>query len=173
MRWERFILKYLCPDFYHTNICEINLKYLKKIGIRGIICDLDNTLLAWDNHEVRPELKEWILKAKRLGISICILSNSLQERVNRIAINLEVPAISKALKPRKKAFKLAINRLDLIPNKVAVVGDQLFTDIYGGNRLRLLTILVEPMAKKELISTQVIRLIEKKVKKYLKSKSLI
>ncbi|SKA04377.1 YqeG family HAD IIIA-type phosphatase [Selenihalanaerobacter shriftii] len=173
MGLEKIIRNLLCPDLHHNNIYEVDLEYLKSIGIEGLICDLDNTLLAWNNKIIRPEIEEWIFKVKEAGISVCILSNSLQYRVSKVSNCLDLPAISKAFKPRKRAFKLAMNILEVNPEKIAVIGDQLFTDIYGGNRLDLLTILVEPIAKKELISTKLIRIIERKVKKYLKENQFI
>jgi HAD superfamily phosphatase (TIGR01668 family) len=173
MKLERMIEKLLCPDLCHSHIYEVNLNNLKKKGIKGLICDLDNTLLAWDDQQVKSEVENWLVKAQELGISICILSNSLEARVNKVAKNLELLFISKAFKPRKKAFKLAINKLGVIPENVAVIGDQLFTDVYGGNRLDLLTILVEPITSKELLSTKMIRLVECRLKSYLEFKELI
>lgn len=171
--WEGIIENYFRPDLYYSNIYDIDLSYLKRQGIKGLICDLDNTLLAWDNQSIRPEVKEWIIEIKDSNFDICILSNSLQTRVNKIANNLELISISRAFKPRKKAFKLAMNKLDVSTEEVAVIGDQLFTDIYGGNRLKLLTILVEPITKKELISTKLIRHFEARIKNYLEFKGSI
>lgn len=158
----------LCrPDFYYKSIYDINLQQLKELGINGLICDLDNTLLAWNHHQVEPEIKEWIADIKELGISVCILSNSLQVRVDKVSNILQLPAVSQALKPRKRAFKIAINKLNVNQNHIAVIGDQLFTDVFGGNRLGLLTILVDPIANKEFITTKLIRLLEKVLKKDL------
>ncbi|MBM7624673.1 YqeG family HAD IIIA-type phosphatase [Sporohalobacter salinus] len=167
MRLKDRIIDLCRPDFYYNNIYDIDLQELKELGINGLICDLDNTLLAWDDQNIESKIKEWIIQVEELGISVCILSNSLRTRVDRISYILQLPAISKALKPRKQAFKLAINKLNVNQNQIAVVGDQLFTDILGGNRLDLLTILVDPITNKEFISTKFIRLLEENFKKDL------
>lgn len=167
MKLKNIIIDLCRPDFYYNNIYDINLQQFKELGINGLICDLDNTLLAWDDQKIGPKIKEWIIQVKELGISICILSNSLQTRVNKVSHILQLPAISKALKPRKRAFELAINKLNVNQNRIAVVGDQLFTDIFGGNRLGLLTILVDPIANKEFITTKLVRVLENSFKKHL------
>ncbi|MGM0471531.1 MAG: YqeG family HAD IIIA-type phosphatase [Bacillota bacterium] len=163
----RLLKQLLQPDLYYSHVVRVDLEYLSSLGIKGLICDLDNTLLDWNSVEIYPAIENWLAEALELGFKTCILSNSLQSRVRDIANTLELPAIGSALKPRRKAFELAIEQLDMESNQIAVIGDQIFTDIIGGNRLELLTILVEPLAKQELWSTKVIRLLERQIKKEL------
>src|SRR5690606_23163974 len=113
----------------------------RKLGISGMILDLDNTLMAWDRDEVPAKAVKWVNTAKEKGFSLCIASNATGSRVAHISETLGIPAISKAVKPRKKPFRKALEILKLPPEQVAVVGDQVFTDVLGGNRMQLYTIL--------------------------------
>ncbi len=155
------MLKYLCPNQFVEDIYQINLRHLTEKGISGIIADLDNTLVPWNDNELFPEVLEWIKKVKENGFKVCIVSNNHSERGEDLAKALDVPAIWRAVKPRRGAFRRALKIMDLKPSKVAVVGDQVFTDILGGNRLGLHTILVHPLNKREFIGTRLVRQLEK------------
>lgn len=155
------MFKYLCPNQFVEDIYHINLKQLAEKGIRGIIADLDNTLVPWNDNELFPEVLEWIKEVKDRGFKVCIVSNNHSERGDDLAKALNVPAIWRAVKPRRGSFRRALRIMDLKPAKVAVVGDQIFTDILGGNRLGLHTILVRPLNKREFIVTRLIRHFEK------------
>jgi len=146
---------------------EINLEKLKEMGIRGIITDLDNTLVPWNNREVDHHLCQWLARAREMGFSLCIVSNNSKQRGGDLARQLELPAVWKAIKPRRRAFRQALEKMGLPPEQVAVLGDQLFTDVLGGKRLHLYTILVEPISKREFFGTRMIRLLEKAVRSRL------
>lgn len=154
-------LRNLSPDYIRPNILSIDPAELLNLGFRGIILDLDNTLIPW-NEEVIPEpVLEWVARMKATGLRICLLSNSLHGRVNGIADILQVEAVPASIKPRKKAFRRAMHKLALAPGEIVVIGDQIFTDIFGGNRVGLKTILVEPICQQELIWTRFFRKVEK------------
>ena len=155
------MFKYLYPNQFVQNIHQINLHQLTERGIRGIIADLDNTLVPWNDNAFFPEVLEWIKEVKESGFKVCIVSNNLSERGEDLAKALDVPAIWRAVKPRRGAFRKALTIMDLKPAKVAVVGDQIFTDILGGNRLGLHTILVLPLDRREFIGTRLVRQLEK------------
>lgn len=161
--WEK-----LCPDLYIKNIYELNLDYLKKKGILGILVDLDNTLLPWNKDSIDEKLKNWINECSSSGIKLCIVSNNKPRRIKDCAKKLNIPAVSGVIKPRKKAFLKALKILNMNPEQVAVVGDQIFTDILGAKRLGLFAILVEPLNENEFFGTKLIRIIEKIVIKKLK-----
>jgi len=156
-------MKILCPDAVYPSILEIDVQLLKNQGIRGILVDLDNTLVRWDRNDMEDGFLEWVAQAKKKGLKLCLLSNGLSHRVTRFAKLMDIPAVGKALKPRKLAFRRGLRLLELRSSEVAMIGDQLFTDIFGGNRLGLFTILISPLSKNELRSTSFVRKIERKV----------
>lgn len=165
--------KLLCPWMHVNNVYRIDLDKLQKKGIRGIIVDLDNTLVPWNGNDVFPEVTAWMLRVKEKGFKACIVSNNHFQRGDELAKFFDVPAIWKAVKPRRHAFRKAMKIMDLKASEVAVVGDQVFTDVLGGNRSGLCTILVHPLNKREFIGTRFMRQLEKIVLFGLKKRGLI
>lgn len=157
------MLKLLCPAQICRAVEDIDLNRLWERGIRAIILDLDNTLAEVHSLEVPAPIRRWVEDAQQHGFRLCIASNSLPRRVRAFERLLGVPAISKAIKPRRSAFLRALACMDASPGETAVVGDQLFTDILGGNRLGLYTILINPLSPAEFGHTRMIRLLERKV----------
>ncbi len=155
------MLNLLTPKLYVESIYALDLNYLKERDIKGIIADLDNTLVPWNTDDVCSELKEWIKNVREKQFKLCIVSNNSRERGEPLSYQLDVPAYWKAVKPRRKTFRKALKEMRLKAEEVAVVGDQIFTDVLGGNRLGLYTILVKPIDKKEFIGTRFVRRIEK------------
>ncbi|MGE5559295.1 MAG: YqeG family HAD IIIA-type phosphatase [Bacillota bacterium] len=167
------MLEKLAPRSRAESIFHLDVDGLKDIGIRGLIFDLDNTLVEWGGMEIKPELSEWILDMKRNGFKMCIVSNGLKDRVAHFARELDIPAVAKAIKPRKHPFKKALEIMGTLPDQTAVIGDQIFTDILGGNRMDLYTILTHPISKEEFVSTKAVRRLEKFVLKRLKKKGIL
>jgi len=155
------MLKKLRPHQTEESICGIDLNCLYLRGFRSIIVDLDNTITAWNRSHITPGLTEWFRLAKQLGFKICILSNGSYRRVNVVASKLGIEVAPKKAKPMRRAFRNAINILGADPETTVVIGDQIFTDILGGNRINLYTILVNPISDKEFIGTKFSRLMEK------------
>lgn len=151
----------LVPNQRLNNIFEIDAGYLKSIGIKGIITDMDNTLVPWSDRTVYPKLAEWFITLKKMGFKLYIVSNNSRDRGALLARELDIPAIWYAVKPRRKAFRKAISEMQLAPEEVAVVGDQILTDVLGGNRLGLHTILVRPISEKEFFWTKITRMLER------------
>jgi len=139
---------------------DIDLEGLLQKGIRALILDLDNTLVKWHEAEVPAEVDHWVDQAKARGFKLCIASNALPERVKLIAGRLGIPYVSGALKPRRTPFRKALMRMDVVSQETAVVGDQIFTDVLGGNRLGLYTILTRPLSRKEFPTTRMLRGLE-------------
>ncbi|MGE5545244.1 MAG: YqeG family HAD IIIA-type phosphatase [Bacillota bacterium] len=164
--------KYLFPDVYVESILDLPLEKLYAHGIRAFILDLDNTVTEWNSQEVKSEVVAWMKEVKNKGFKACIASNNGRERVVAVAEGLGIPFVSKAGKPRRKAFCRALKVMDSSPEETAVVGDQIFTDILGGNRMNLFTILVVPINKREFIGTRVMRKFEimvlRKIKEAIK-----
>ncbi len=167
------MLKKLCPKFQANSILELNLKELEDSGIKGIIFDLDNTLVEWKKDTLSPEVKNLISRLKDKGFKLCILSNALEHRVEVVAQILDVPYVSRAVKPRKSPFRKALEIMGTKPTETAVVGDQLFTDILGGNRMKLYTIWTPPLSSTEFLSTRAVRQIERLVIKRFQKKGFL
>jgi HAD superfamily phosphatase (TIGR01668 family) len=161
------IISYLSPKYYFDKISDIDLNKLKQKNIDTILLDLDNTLVPWYNSYIDPEIYNWLNNIKVNNFKVCIISNGLSIRVKRISKELGFPFISNAIKPSTRAIVKALKMLNSKPENTVIIGDQIFTDILAGNRLGLTTILVKPLAKVELITTKFIRIIEKKILKYL------
>lgn len=157
------MLDLLCPDECVAKVPDIDLDALAAKGIRALILDVDNTLLGWDAEEVPSDVVAWVNRAREQGFKVCIASNGTKERVKRVAAALGVPAISKAIKPRKRPFRKALEILGEPQEAVAVIGDQIFTDVLGGNRMDLYTILIDPVSETELRTTRMVRRVERRV----------
>lgn len=152
--------EYLYPDVYVESILDLPLGKLYQYGIRAFIMDLDNTVTEWNSCEVRDEVVAWMQEVKDRGFKACIASNNGRERVVAVAEGLGIPFVSKAGKPRRRAFQRALEVMGSAADETAVIGDQIFTDILGGNRMGLFTILVVPINKREFIGTRVMRKFE-------------
>lgn len=153
----------LIPDERVDRVDMINFHRLKEKNISRLIVDLDNTLTSWNNKDVPLHVMDWIGQGKDLGFTFCILSNNGTKRVTEYAEKLEILAVSNAGKPRKIAFKKALKILDCDANSCALIGDQIFMDIMGGNRSGIHTILVTPISKREFFGTRFLRILEKQV----------
>lgn len=150
----------LFPDMYCKGVPYINLDELKHNNIKGIAIDVDNTLIDY-NKIVSDDIKNWIESVKQEGFKICILSNSNKKnKVEGVAKTLNLDYIMFAQKPMKRGFKKAMRLLDLPAENIAVVGDQVFTDVIGANRMNMLSVYVEPINKKEYWYTKWKRPIE-------------
>jgi uncharacterized protein len=143
------------------SIRSIDVSRLCASGFDTALLDMDNTLLPWIGNQVPDFAIEWVKQAQAAGMKICIVSNTHKpSRLKRVAESLGVSYVARALKPRSHGFDLAMCRLDSTPEKTVVIGDQLLTDIWGGNRAGMYTILVRPMHPREFVGTKVSRLVE-------------
>ena len=161
----------LYPKEYFKNVREIKIDFLRKNNIKALILDVDNTLIDYDKN-LDEETIKWAEKLKEKGIKLYILSNSnKKEKVQTVAKKLKIEYEYFAKKPLKIGFKKVQEKLKEKPENIAVVGDQIFTDVIGGNRCKMFTILVEPIAEKDIWITVLKRPIENAIKnKYKKTK---
>ncbi len=156
------MLDLFVPKMKVDSIYEIDLEALLDQGFRGIITDLDNTLVGAREPEATPQLLEWLKILDKHGFRVVIVSNNRQPRVERFAKPLGMPFVYKAKKPLRTSFKKALQLLDLPPQQVVVIGDQMMTDVFGGNRMGLFTILVQPIAPQdEGFGTRINRTLER------------
>jgi len=151
---------FLYPDGYFESIRDIKIEYLKENKIKAVILDVDNTLIDYYKN-LQEGTKEWVNEAKRNGIKFCILSNSNKlEKVKKVAEEIDVPYFYFAKKPLKGGFKKAKKILKVEEKYIAVVGDQIMTDVLGANRCKMFSILVKPIMEKDIIITKIKRPIE-------------
>jgi HAD superfamily phosphatase (TIGR01668 family) len=151
----------LGPNRFASRLHEVTHEELEAAGIRGLIVDLDNTLLGYRETELGREHLDWVARAHDRGFRIVMLSNNFSERVRTIARQLGVECIPNALKPLPFGFLRAKRMLRMRRREIAVVGDQLFTDVLGGKMCGLYTILTEPIESKDLAITMFFRFFER------------
>lgn len=142
-------LAMLAPSAQVESVMEIDLDRLESLGVRALLLDLDNTLLAWNQRELTGEVREWVKLAVTRGFRLCLVSNASRRRLSVQSSALEIPCVPSAQKPRRRALRKALKLLEVEPRQAAMVGDQVFTDVLAGNRLGLYTILVIPLHLKE------------------------
>lgn len=159
------------PNDYLKSVTEISNEYLTRNNIKALILDVDNTLIDY-NKNLSIEIENWAKELKKNAIKMMILSNSnKKEKVKQVAEKLGLDYIYFGMKPLKKGFKKAKQKLNIENENIAVVGDQIFTDVIGANRMNLYSILVEPIEEKDIFITLLKRPIENFIKqKYLKTK---
>ncbi|MCM3002565.1 YqeG family HAD IIIA-type phosphatase [Priestia koreensis] len=167
------MLKLFLPNEHVKNVFHITPQELKQRGIKGIITDLDNTLVEWDRPDATPELIEWFKEMKAHGIQVTIVSNNAEKRVKFFSDPLELPFVFKARKPLRRSFRRALKAMNLKKEEVVVVGDQLLTDVLGGNRLGVYTILVVPVAQTDGFITKFNRRMERRILAFMKRKGMI
>ncbi|GKU78249.1 YqeG family HAD IIIA-type phosphatase [Paenibacillus sp. L3-i20] len=163
----------LLPNLRVNSVYEIDLDELSSRGVRGIITDLDNTLVGAKEPLATPELVSWLDHVSSLGFKVVIVSNNNKTRVGNFAAPLGIPFIHAARKPIQRAFRKALAIMDLPADQTVMLGDQMMTDVLGGNRMGLYTILVAPVAPAdEGKMTLVNRFIERFVLTILRKRGL-
>ncbi len=131
------------------------------MGKHGLIVDLDNTLMGFRQTELCEDHLAWCERAHERGFRMVMVSNNFTERVTGIARQLRIPCIPNALKPLPFGVMRAVRMLELPRERIAVVGDQLFTDVLSGKLCGLYTILTEPIEAKDFPITKVFRYFER------------
>ena len=153
----------LSPYRYYTSVHAIDLDALRSEGVRALLLDLDNTLLPRDTNVVPDELVAWAGRLRVLGFKACLVSNNWHGRVHAVASALGFELVDKAGKPLPFAFKRALRRTGTRASETAVIGDQIFTDILGGNLMGMRTLLVDPLSRTDLPHTLLLRKLEARV----------
>ena len=142
------MFKNFYANAYFNNITDVSPAYLKEKGIQGIILDIDNTLIG---HNV-PVPDEKTLAHLRFfeaeGLKLCVVSNNSYERVKSFSEKISVKYfVYDALKPRARGYNLASEEMQLPMDKIAAIGDQVFTDVWGARRAGCFAILTKPLHK--------------------------
>lgn len=160
------------PDKYYKSIYDINYINLKSEGIKCLLFDLDNTIVP--PHEKKPnkKIRDLFDNLKELDFKIIIMSNSPKKRLSPFKDELIIDCSAASMKPLKKKFNKILKEYKLDLSEIAIIGDQLMTDILGGNRIGITTILVNPISKKDFKITSINRKLEHIVEGKLEKRSL-
>ena len=163
------------PDIYAESVKHIDFTAIKNRGIKAILFDIDNTLATYGEPTPNVEIVDLMQSLECSGFELVFISNNSKQRVDTFIDGLEnnIYSIPKAHKPLKSGFKKAMEHMKLTPFEIAIVGDQILTDVLGGNRCGIYTILVSPLAAKESIFFKFKRFIEKIIlNRYLKKEHI-
>ncbi|MBD2447744.1 YqeG family HAD IIIA-type phosphatase [Nostoc sp. FACHB-152] len=142
MTWNNF----LQPDLIlEGSILQLSTETIQQYGLKGLVLDVDETLVPFTVDTASPELKQWVEEI-RSHVDLWLVSNNLSEaRIGSIARSLNLPYYLGAAKPSRRKIRAALQAMSLPAAQVGMVGDRLFTDVLAGNRLGMFTILVEPI----------------------------
>jgi|688.fasta_scaffold01786_28 HAD superfamily phosphatase (TIGR01668 family) len=157
----------LQPDYLvKGSILKLSIQTLLSDGIRGLILDLDNTIMKPKAALFEADILEWLAEAKRAGLKMIIVTNNKNEKYlssfDKALAELDLPMIIKAKKPRRTKLNEALKILDLPAEQVCVIGDRVLTDVWGGNRIKCKTAFVRPLlGKEEILLFRFLRKIEK------------
>ena len=164
-------MSYFKPDCYRKNIFEIDYKKLKKIGIKCLVFDLDNTLGLISNKKCPDEAVKLIKKLKKDFI-VVICSNNTTGRLKPYLDELGVDGVSWSFKPSIKGVYKIRKKYNLNKKDMCMIGNQIVTDIFTGKRYGIYTVLVDPLGVKDLKITSLNRVIEKLILKRYEKKNI-
>ena len=155
------------PDIKLHGITDITVELLNEYNIKALLLDVDNTMSTHHGVVLTDGLMEWIAAMQQSGIKLMVLSNSKKARIKPFAARIGLPFISLGCKPLPSGYLRGVKALKEKRKNVAIVGDQIFTDILGGNTVGVKTILLTPIKLEDGWSFKVRRKLEKKLyKKY-------
>lgn len=158
------------PTWMVEAIYKITPEQLKANGIKAVLTDLDNTLIAWNNPNGTDELRDWLAEMEAAGIPVIVVSNNNRERVAKALASFDLDFISRALKPFARGIKQATAQLGLQPTEVVMVGDQIMTDIKAAHSAGVRSVLVKPVVETDGWNTRINRFFERHIMKHLTKK---
>lgn len=161
----------LMPDYMFRTFDEITPAFLRELGVKAILADIDNTLAPYEQPEPDQRIKGWIASLAEAGIGIAFVSNNDWERVNLFNRTLGVPAYAKSGKPFKKNLVRAMNDLGGTLETTVMLGDQLLTDALAGHNLGVKCLIVPPIRDKKNAFFRFKRWLEKPVVKKFKRRN--
>jgi len=162
-------MKIFKPKKYYKSIFDINYNKLKDDNIKYLIFDLDNTLGLIDEGVINDKTKNFLNKLQK-DFKIIIASNNNKDRVLKFVNGIDIDVFAFSLKPSGKIFRYLKKKYTKNMNEVAIIGDQLLTDILVGNRFGMLSIMIDPLGEKDLKITSFNRFLERKIFKRINFK---
>ena len=163
----------LIPDMYQKSIYSINYEKLYNCGIRCLLFDLDNTCVPYVEKVPSKKLIDLFDYLKDMGFKVILFSNATKKRLEVFKNTLVVDCSYSSRKPSKRKFLKVLKMYNFDLSEVAIIGDQLFTDILGGNRVGIKTILVNSMSKKDMPLTFIFRILERGQFKKFKKRGIL
>lgn len=155
----------LLPDYRFDKFSDANAELLTKIGVKGIVLDIDNTIEPYENAVPSAAVITWLSELSAAGIKAAFVSNNDRERVELFNKELRLPAYYKAAKPFKKNVIKALNDMGVDRSEAILMGDQVFTDVLAAKNSGIRAILLPPIKDKTDIFTKFKRLLEKPILK--------
>ena len=162
--------RYFMPDLYLDDIYGITPEMLKERGIKAVLLDIDNTLVTYDDPKPTESVLNWLEALESVGISAAFISNNHKERVELFNSDLKFFATWDSHKPSCKCYRAAMEFLGTDVTNTAVIGDQVFTDVWSAKRLGLFAILVKPIKDKTSLFFRSKRALEKPILRRYKKK---
>lgn len=156
----------LKPDIKLHGITDITVELLNKFNIKALLLDVDNTMSTHHGQALTDGLLEWIDRMNKNGIKLMVLSNSKRKRIEPFAARISLPFISLGCKPLPTGYLRGVRALGEKRKNVAIVGDQIFTDVLGGNLVGVKTVLLTPIKLEDGLSFKIRRNLEKKIYKH-------
>ena len=163
----------LLPQELARHVTDLTPEFFRERGVRAIVLDVDNTLTTHDDPTPHPDIAAWLDGMRQAGVGMMIVSNNTEERVRPFAEILGLPYVADGKKPGTDGMRRAAEKLGgLRPEETAVIGDQIFTDVWGGNRFGALTIMVAPLGPEIVPFIKFKRVLEKFVLRGRKPRAL-
>ena len=158
----------LRPNIYQKDIFSINYENLKKKNIKNLLFDIDNTIVAGNLKSLDNKTIDLFNKLKQENFNIYIITNALKRRAKIFSEILDIKTYHFSMKPSPRNYNKIIKENNLNIKETAAIGDQIYTDVLGANKLGILSILVDPVSKHEFIITKINRIKERKLIKKTK-----
>ena len=160
---------WLLPDYIFASYRDVTPEFLRKIGVKALLIDIDNTLAPYEMPEPDDAIRAWFKCLAESGIQATLVSNNDKERVELFNVTLGLPAYYKSGKPFAKNLRKAMAAMGTDETNTAMLGDQLLTDAAAGKHIGLRTIIVPPIRDKNNAFFRSKRAMEvKHIKKYVK-----
>lgn len=151
-------LRQFCPARTAHAITDIVPADLVQMGKKLVLLDVDNTLLHWRSEDIPESTFLWVQAARDAGLELCILSNTRHpERLERLSKKLNVPFLRGKFKPSRQMYLQALEKFQVSAEEAIMIGDQIFTDVWGSNRTQIDAILVAQMSPRDFVGTKVSR----------------
>lgn len=152
------------PDYYISHYSKLDLERLKRQGIKLLLCDIDNTLVAWNDPDSNEKVKQFLEDVKKAGVKVALVSNAAPHRARRFSKDLGVEKVfCLSFKPLPTNLKKAMKFYGVRPEETALMGDQLMTDILGANLAGVYSILTHPITDSDKIDTKINRFFERRI----------
>ena len=158
----------LAPDYYFNSVLDVPYEILWKKNIRGLIYDLDNTLAHFDQPQTPEKVAAMLTQLQKMGFKICLCTNNTGGRL-KLFNHLQLDGVANALKPFTRGVRRAMEKMGTRPEETAIIGDQLFSDVWAGKNAGLTTVLVKPLTEKDFFFVKFKRVFEQSVlRRYFK-----